>query len=145
MHEPAAVTVIVAPQIYFEPTPPNDQIVHGPITYVSHCVRHGLPFFGRAYVGYIPTSERVAPATLRRMVQQAARGGEGSLESRLGSMLQVCIKPAGVALVTRSVHDCRGPRLLEQEGAQRSTWHGRYRTDPSLRTEFLSRCDRGAA
>ena len=125
--------------------PPQDQIVHGPITFVSHCVRHGLPFFGRVYVGYVPTSERLAPATLRRMVLQAARHGEGSLESKLGSMLQVCIKPAGVALVTRSSHDCIGPRLLEGEGAHRNIWLGRYRADRSLRTEFLALCDRGAA
>ena len=133
------MTLILTPQAAFESIPPDEQIVHGPITYVSHCVRHGLPFFGRAYVGYIPTSERLAPATLRRMVQQAARHGEGSLESELGSMLQVCIKPAGVALVTRSSHDCLGPRLLDREGAQRSAWHGRYRANRSLRTEFLAR------
>jgi GTP cyclohydrolase I len=139
------MTLIVAPQTAFESIPPSRQIVHGPITFVSHCVRHGLPFFGRAYVGYVPTSERLAPATLRRMVLQAARHGEGSLESKLGSMLQVCIKPAGVALVTRSSHDCIGPRLLEGEGARRSTWLGRYRADRSLRTEFLALCDHGAA
>jgi len=139
------VTVILAPQAAFESIPPSQQIVHGPITYVSHCVRHGLPFFGRAYVGYIPTTERLAPATLRRMVLQAARHGEGSLESELGSMLQVCIKPAGVALVTRSAHDCIGPRLLEGETARRSTWQGRYRADSSLRTEFLALCDQGLA
>ena len=136
------MTLIVAPQARFEPSPPSEQIVHGPITYVSHCVRHGLPFFGRAYVGYVPTAERLAAATLRRMVQQAARHGEGALESKLGSMLQVCIKPAGVALVTRSSHDCIGPRLLEGESARRSTWHGRYRVDRSLRTEFLTQCER---
>jgi len=137
------VTVLVAPQTSFKPIPPDEQIVLGPITYVSHCVRHGLPFFGRAYVGYVPTSERLAPATLRRMVQQAARHGEGALETKLGSMLQVCIKPAGVALVTRSSHDCTGPRLLEGDAARRSTWHGRYRADRSLRTEFLALCDQG--
>jgi GTP cyclohydrolase IA len=138
------VTVIFAPQIAFESIPPSQQIVHGPITYVSHCARHGLPFFGRAYVGYVPTSERLAAATLRRMVQQAARHGEGALEAKIGSMLQVCIKPAGVALVTRSSHDCIGPRLLDGEGGRRSTWSGRYRADRSLRTEFLALCDHGA-
>lgn len=139
------MTLTLAPRTAFESAPPSDQIVHGPITYVSHCVRHGMPFFGRAYVGYLPTTERMAPATLRRMVQQAARHGEGSLEASLGRMLQVCIKPAGVALVTRSAHDCLGPRLLEGDGARRSTWQGRYRADRSLRTEFLAICDQGAA
>src|SRR5919109_5306859 len=109
------MTLMLAPQTAIKPIPPDEQIVLGPITYVSHCARHGLPFFGHAYVGYVPTAERLAPGTLRRMVQQAARHGEGALESKLGSMLQVCIKPAGVALVTRSSHDCIGPRLLEGE------------------------------
>ena len=105
--------------------PPPRQIVHGPITFVSHCERHGMPFFGRAYVGYVPTSERLGPAMLRRMVLQAARHGEGRFEPELATMLQASIRPAGVALSVRSAHDCGGPRLLDDgRAAGRASWRG---------------------
>jgi GTP cyclohydrolase I len=127
-------------QAAFREAPPLTQIVHGPITFVAHCDRHGVPFFGRAYVGYVPTAERLGPATLRRMVKQAARHGERSLERHITSMLQVCIHPAGIALAIRSSHDCTGPLLLEETARRRTAWHGRYRADRSLRSEFLALC-----
>ena len=81
--------------------PPFEQVVDGPIAFVAHCERDGIPYFGRAFVGYVPTSERLGATTLRRMVKQAARHGEQSLERDIASMLQVCIRPAGIALAIR--------------------------------------------
>jgi GTP cyclohydrolase I len=136
----STVTLTIAPAAPLE-IPPRDQIVHGPITFVAHCERHGLPYFGRAYVGYVPTSTRIGAAMLRRMVQRAARHGEGQLERDLASMIQVCVRPAGIALEVKTSHDCAGPRLLDDDG-RRSTaaWVGRYRGDARLRAEFRSLC-----
>ena len=121
--------------------PPQRQIVHGPITFVAHCERHGMPFFGKAYVGYVPTSERIGPSALRQMVKRAARQGESALDAQITSMLQVVAHPAGIASIIRTSHDCVGPSLLE-EAAHRSltAWHGRYKADRSLRAEFLALC-----
>jgi GTP cyclohydrolase I len=102
-----------------------------------------MPFFGKAYVGYVPTSERIGSSALRRMVKQAARHGETSLEQQIAAMLQVVVHPAGVASVIRTSHDCAGPRLIEEPGGRSLTaWHGRYKADRSLRAEFLSLCHR---
>jgi GTP cyclohydrolase I len=136
------MTLAVA-QIASREAPPLGQIVHGPITFVAHCERHGMPFFGKAYVGYVPTSERIGSSALRQMVKQAARHGETSLEQQIAAMLQVVVHPAGVASVIRTSHDCVGPRLLEEPGGRSMTaWHGRYKADRSLRAEFLSLCHR---
>lgn len=117
--------------------------MHGPITFVAHCECHGLAFFGRAYVGYVPTSERIGPSALRQMVKQAARHWETSLERQIAAMLEVVVHPAGVASVIRTSHDCVGPRLIEEPGGRSTTaWHGRYKADRSLRAEFLSLCHR---
>ena len=122
--------------------PPEDQIVHGPITFVAHCERHGVPYFGKAYIGYVPTSERIGPSALRQMVKRAALRGETDLEKQIASMLQVWVHPAGIASVVRSSHDCTGPRLLDDHGSRRSAaWTGRYRADRTLRDEFLARCE----
>ena len=126
-------------QAAFREAPPLTQVVHGPFTFVAHCERDGLPFFGNAFVGYVPTGERLGPSTLRRMVKQAARHGERSLVAQIASMLQVCVHPAGVALLIRTGHDCVGPRLLDEAAGRRTTsWHGRYRADRALRAEFLA-------
>ena len=128
-------------QLESREAPPLTQIVHGPITFVAHCQRHGMPFFGKAYVGYVPTSERIGPSALRQMVKRAARRGESTLDEQIASMLQVVVHPAGVASIIRTSHDCAGPALLE-EAAARSVagWHGRYKGDRSLRAEFLELC-----
>ena len=121
--------------------PPLGQIVHGPITFVAHCERHGMPFFGKAYVGYVPTSERIGPSALRQMVKRAARHGESTLDQQIAAMLQVIVCPAGVASVIRTSHDCAGPLLLEAAADRSLTaWHGRYKADRALRSEFLALC-----
>lgn len=126
--------------------PPLSQVVQGPITFVAHCDRHGIPFFGTAYVGYIPGATQVGPSTLRRMVKQAARYGERTFARQLAAMLEVCIRPAGVAIAVQTSHDCAGPRLMDApDQVASASWHGRYRADRALRAEFLARCARPAA
>ena len=121
--------------------PPLSQVVFGPITFVAHCERHGIPYFGRVHVGYVPTAEHLCESTVRRMVQRAARYGETALPRQLVAMLEVCVKPEGVALDIETLHDCAGPCLLDEAGARHvASWHGRYRRDPQLRAEFLARC-----
>jgi GTP cyclohydrolase I len=122
--------------------PPDEQIVHGPITFVAHCERHGMPYFGKAYVGYVPTAERIGPSALRQMVKRAALRGENGLDKQIASMLQVWVHPAGIASVIRTSHDCGGPRLLDDDGSTHvASWTGRYRADRDLRAAFLARCD----
>ena len=134
------MTLSVAQTVVRE-APPLGQVVFGPITFVAHCERHGIPYFGRAVVGYVPTFERLGESTLRRMVQRAARHGETAFPNELVAMLQVCVKPAGVAIDVRSGHDCAGPQLLDDGAGRRSaSWHGRYRGDARLRAAFLARC-----
>ena len=51
------------------------------------------------------------------------------------------MKPAGVALILGTAHECAGPRLLDEAGVRHeATWRGRYRADAMLRAEFLRRC-----
>lgn len=136
------VTLNVA-QTAFREAPPPDQVVTGPITFVAHCDHHGLPFFGRAYVGYVPSGDRVADATIRRMVLGAARTGEDAFEERLARMLGMWTKPLGVAVVMRTAHRCAGPHLFtEAAECEVALWRGRYRSDRSLRAAFLARCSR---
>ncbi len=127
-------------QAAFREAPPPDQVVAGPITFVAHCDEQGIPFFGRAYVGYVPSGDRVADATIRRMVLSAARRGEAALRRQLAEMLGMWTKPLGIAVVLRTAHHCHGPNLLVDGGDREvALWRGRYRRDRSLRAAFLAR------
>jgi GTP cyclohydrolase I len=119
---------------------PNAQIVHGPITFVAHCSRDGMPYFGQAFVGYVPTSTRIGSSMLQRMVHQAARRGEAELDGEIAAIIQLSVHPEGIALAVTSSHDCVGPRLIDDVGRSHTAWRGRYRADRSLRAEFLARC-----
>ena len=122
--------------------PPLQQVVHGPISFIARCERHDETYFGRAFVGYVPTGARLGPSALTRIVRQASRTPDGQIAGRIASMLQVCVHPTGVATLIETSHHCGGLRIVFEDGLQRRTvWRGRYEDDPSIRSEFLTLCD----
>ncbi len=122
--------------------PPLQQVVHGPISFVAECEQHGETYFGRAFVGYLPTGGRLGPSALTRLVRQASRARDTGIASRITSMLQICLRPAGVATLIETSHHCTGLRVVLEGGlAQRTAWKGRYEDDGLLRSEFLSLCN----
>lgn len=122
--------------------PPLQQIVHGPISFIARCERHGETYFGRAFVGYVPTGARLGPSALTRIVRQASRTQDGGIAARIASMLRVCVHPAGVATLIETSHHCGSARMVFEGGLrQRTAWRGRYEDDAALRSEFLTLCD----
>jgi len=122
--------------------PPLQQVVHGPITFVARCARHGETYFGRAFVGYVSTGTLLGPSALTRIVRQASRTGDAGIASRIAGMLRVCVRPAGVATLIETSHHCAGLRVVLDSGlARRTAWKGRYEDDPALRAEFIALCD----
>ena len=122
--------------------PPLEQVVHGPISFVAECERHGATYFGRAFVGYVPLGGRLGPSALTRIVRQASRTGDLRIASRIATMLQVCVRPAGVATLIETSHHCGGLRVVHEGRLdQRTAWKGRYEDDAALRSEFIALCD----
>lgn len=120
------------------------QVVEGPIPFFSLCEHHSLPFFGKAYVGYIAHEHILGISKLTRLVRLFAR--RFSLQERLGHQLaeslERIVAPHGVAVHLEAVHLCTQMRgVREIESTTRSThWRGNYETDADLRAEFLSLC-----
>ena len=122
--------------------PPLQQVVHGPISFIARCERHDETYFGRAFVGYVPTGARLGPSALIRLVRQASRTHDGGIAARVASMLQVCVRPAGIATLIEASHHCGGLGVVFEGGLeQRTAWGGRYEDDASLRAEFMTICD----
>jgi GTP cyclohydrolase I len=122
------------------------QVVEGPIPFYSLCEHHSLPFFGRAYVGYIAHEHILGLSKLTRLVRLYAR--RFSVQERIGQQLadalESILAPHGVAVYLEAVHLCMQMRGVRerQSSTRTSYWRGNYDIDPQLRSEFFTLCDR---
>jgi GTP cyclohydrolase I len=122
------------------------QVVEGPIPFFSLCEHHSLPFFGKAYVGYIAHEHILGLSKLTRLVRLFAR--RFTVQERIGQQLadalERILQPHGVAVYLEAVHLCTQMRgVREIESSTRTTyWHGSYDDDPQLRAEFFGLCSR---
>lgn len=122
------------------------QIVEGPIPFFSLCEHHSLPFFGRAYIGYIAHEHILGLSKLTRLVRLFAR--RFSVQERIGQQLadglERILAPHGVAVHLEAEHLCTQMRgVMEIESSTRTTyWRGNYGEDPRLRDEFYHLCTR---
>lgn len=120
------------------------QVVEGPIQFFSLCEHHALPFFGRAYVGYIAHEQIIGLSKLTRLVRLFAK--RFTVQERIGQQiadsLDEMLHPHGVAVYLDAHHLCTQMRgVRETAPLTRTTfWRGNYENDPSLRTEFFVAC-----
>jgi GTP cyclohydrolase I len=120
------------------------QVVQGPIDFFSLCEHHALPFYGRAYVGYISHEHIIGLSKLTRLVRLFAK--RFSVQERLGRQiadtLEAILEPHGVAVYLEANHLCMQMRgVREVAPLTRTThWRGNYEQDPALRAEFFQAC-----
>jgi GTP cyclohydrolase IA len=125
------------------------QVVQGPIPFHALCEHHSLPFYGRAYIGYVAHEHILGLSKLTRLVRLFAR--RFTVQERIGQQLADALvsilEPHGVAVHLEAVHLCTQMRgVRETESTTRTTyWRGHYDEDPPLRAEFRSLCRPNAA
>ena len=117
-------------------------MVEGPIPFFSLCEHHSLPFFGKAYVGYIAHEHILGLSKLTRLVRLFAR--RFTVQERIGQQLADALErilaPHGVAVLLEAVHLCTQMRGVREEHSKTvtSVWRGGYSENPELRHEFLA-------
>ena len=120
------------------------QVIEGPITFYSLCEHHALPFFGRAFVGYIAHEHILGLSKLARLVQLFAR--RFAVQERIGQQianaLDSILQPHGVAVYLEARHLCVEMRGVRQHGLLTHTtnFRGNYEKNAALRAEFLTAC-----
>jgi GTP cyclohydrolase I len=120
------------------------QVVEGPIQFYSLCEHHALPFFGRAYIGYIAHEHIIGISKLTRLVRLFAK--RFTVQERLGyqiaEALESMLHPHGVAVYLEAQHLCTEMRGVRENALLTRTtfWRGHYENDPALRTEFFTAC-----
>jgi GTP cyclohydrolase IA len=120
------------------------QVIEGPVAFYSLCEHHALPFFGRAYLGYIAHERILGISKLTRLVRMYA--ARFSVQERLGhqivTALEGILDAHGVAVYLDATHLCTQMRgVRDTEARTRTTfWRGNYESEPELRAEFLRIC-----
>jgi GTP cyclohydrolase IA len=116
------------------------QIVEGPIAFSSLCEHHALPFFGRAWLGYVAHEEILGISKLTRLVRVLTQrfGVQERITHELADTLAELTGAHGVAVYLEAEHLCTRMRgVREHESLARTTaYRGVYEGDPSLRAEF---------
>jgi len=120
------------------------QVVEGPIQFYALCEHHALPFYGRAYIGYIADEHIIGISKMTRLVRLFAQ--RFAVQERIGQQiadtLEAMLEPHGVAVYLEAHHLCMQMRGVQEAASLTRTtfWRGVYDDDPALRSEFLSLC-----
>lgn len=123
-------------------------VVVGSIPFYSMCEHHLVPFFGKAYVGYIPEMKRVTGLSkIARIVELSAK--QPQVQEKMSGMIADALydsglKPEGVGVVLVAEHLCMAMRGIQKPGSRTITCdvRGSFRNEPETRAEFLSHVDR---
>lgn len=120
----------------------HDEMVSvGPIRFYSTCEHHLLPFWGDAWVSYLPTAKIIGLSKLPRIVEIFARRlqNQERMTRQIATTLLELIEPLGAGVLVRGKHMCSMARGVRQDNTvMTTTWlAGKYRSDPAVRAEFL--------
>ena len=119
----------------------GEQTVEGPIDFVSLCEHHGLPFIGKAWIGYLRNETIIGISKFTRIVHVYAR--RFSLQERMAqeiaNELESVLKPYGVVVYLQAHHTCSQARGVREAGALTRTLEkrGAYQKEPHLVSQFM--------
>jgi GTP cyclohydrolase IA len=105
------------------PAKSDDMVTQGPIPFFTLCAHHVVPFYGRAWVAYVPDGKIVGLSKLTRLVQQCAKGlhVQEELTPEIADELEGRLEPRGVAVVIEAEHLCMAMRGVKQPGVFTNT------------------------
>jgi len=125
----------------FEDRRYDEMIVVKDIDFYSTCEHHLLPFFGKAYIGYIPDGKIIGLSKIPRLVEIFARRMQNQerLTVEIAEALQGLINPRGVGVVIEAKHLCMMARGVEKQGSSvvTSAMFGLFKGNLNTRNEFL--------
>jgi GTP cyclohydrolase I len=125
----------------------SEMVLVKDIEFYSLCEHHMLPFFGRAYVAYIPNGKVIGLSKIPRIVEMFARRlqVQERMTAEIANFLQETLNPKGVAVLVEGAHMCAMMRGVKKSQASMSTTTmlGAFKDDPVLRSEFLAQVTRG--
>ena len=106
-----------------------------------------LPFFGKAYVAYIPNGKVIGLSKIPRIVEMYARRlqVQERMTTEIARFIDEVLQPRGVAVFVEGSHMCSMMRGVKKPDANMATqvFLGAFKTDKDLRAEFLAQVTSG--
>jgi GTP cyclohydrolase IA len=120
----------------------DEMVIIKDIDVFSLCEHHMLPFFGKAYVAYLPDGKVVGLSKIPRLVDMYSRRlqVQERLTVEIAEAIQEAVKPRGVGVVIEAMHLCMMMRGVQKQNsvAVTSCMLGAFRDQLQTREEFLS-------
>jgi GTP cyclohydrolase I len=114
----------------------------GDIEFASLCAHHLLPFYGKAYVGYIPHGIEIGVSKIPRIVGFYAKRPQVQerMTQQIAKWLQDQLNPKGSIVVIKATHTCMACRGIESRNSYMVTScpKGVFLSQPACRDEFFS-------
>jgi GTP cyclohydrolase I len=101
----------------------DEMIVIAPVPFYTLCAHHVIPFYGQAYIGYVPGKTIAGLSKFGRLVKWAAKGlwVQEELTGFIASELESRLSPRGVAVILEGEHLCMAMRGVEMPGVVTTT------------------------
>jgi len=119
----------------------SEMVIERDITFYSMCEHHLLPFWGKAYIGYIPNGKVAGLSKLARTVEVYARRPQiqEQLTGQIADALVEYLDCEGAIVVLKAEHMCMSMRGVKKEGAETVTIarRGVFETDEKLEARFF--------
>lgn len=120
----------------------DEMVIVRDIPVYSLCEHHLAPFFGKAYVGYVPDKRILGLSKISRLVEIYGRRlqVQERLTNQIADALDTHLKPLGVAVVIECRHMCMESRGVRHTGTATvtSALRGSIKANADTRREFLS-------
>ena len=120
----------------------DEMVIVRDIPVYSLCEHHLAPFFGKAYVGYVPDKRILGLSKISRLVEIYGRRlqVQERLTNQIADALHTHLKPLGVAVVIECRHMCMESRGVRHTGTATvtSALRGSIKANADTRREFLS-------
>lgn len=94
----------------------SDIVLSGKINFTSVCEHHLLPFWGEAFVAYIPRDRIIGLSKLSRAVDIYSRRlqDQERITQQVANALEEYLEPKGVAVLLKAQHFCNIARGVEK-------------------------------
>jgi GTP cyclohydrolase I len=120
----------------------DEMVIVRDIPVYSLCEHHLAPFFGKAYVGYVPHKRILGLSKISRLVEVFGRRlqVQERLTNQIADALATHLQPLGVAVVLECRHMCMESRGVRHTGTATvtSALRGSIKTNADTRREFLA-------
>jgi len=120
----------------------DEMIVQTGIPFHSLCEHHIAPFFGTGTIAYLPNKRIVGLSKLARTLETFARRlqNQERITTQVAEFLWEELDPIGVAVQLTAKHMCMEMRGVKKHDTNTTTTKllGKFKTDPTVRAEFLN-------